>query len=336
MKSILKKLLLLAFSGLLAIALLEVAIRKLLPHYDPRRQIEFKIDPAYNAAFGPRSSTIRQRTPKGDYDLKVTFNADGYRDTKDIRSSTADDLFALGDSFTMGWGVEEHERFSELLATGLGRRVFNIGIPGDLDQYAGLLRYAREHGATVSNVLLGICMNNDLKNYNRSDKLQPSKFGDASPWKARLRAQLQGRSAIYLALSYEIQRYRPLRKLCEKLGISRDINQLTLRNIYDEEVLASSLQKVKDLSQGFAPGQFRIMIIPTLGLWIGDSQDEERRIHEAFVRSLRDAGFSVLDMKPIMEADGNPRIYHFETDAHWNQAGHAFASAALVDWYRHE
>lgn len=326
------KIALLAFSSLVAFFMMEFAIRRFLPHYDPRRQILFTTMPEYDdAAIGPPGDTIRVRTPKGDYDLTIPFNARGFRDDLDFRESTATDWFAVGDSFTFGWGIPSGGRFSDQLASLLGIRFFNIAIPGDVVQYAGTVRYARERGATISNAVVGVCMNNDPKNYNTAEKVQPMLYGDRKPWKAHLRAWLQTHSAVYLACSFELQRIPALRRFFERVGIARDINQLTLQNLYDEDVLNSSVERAARLAELINPKSTWLVLIPSLALWVGENQETERRIHDTLAERLRARGLRVIDLKPAFDAEPNPRRYYFETDAHWNLDGQAFAARLIAD-----
>src|SRR5712675_201096 len=87
----------LAVATCASFALLEIAVRVLLPHYNP---------------LGPEGQTIRQRNPQGDYDLQMSFNRFGFRDSKDLSSATSTDWFAVGDSMGLGWGEAETNRFS--------------------------------------------------------------------------------------------------------------------------------------------------------------------------------------------------------------------------------
>ena len=62
----------------------------------------------------------------GDYDVEVTFNELGLRDARSLKASTPDSIVVVGDSFAFGWGVEERQRFSNLLQERLARPVFNV------------------------------------------------------------------------------------------------------------------------------------------------------------------------------------------------------------------
>src|SRR5439155_23892911 len=99
------------------------------------------------------------------FQLDIHFNQYGLRDAKDLNRSTTNDLFAVGDSFTMGWGVRDDERFSGVLEKMLHRPVFNVASPENILGYARLLRYACQHGAHVRHLILGVCMENDLRDY---------------------------------------------------------------------------------------------------------------------------------------------------------------------------
>lgn len=331
MKKFIFKIITLTVALTVASAVLETGLRLAFPFYHPGRQIVFKYAADYpGTAFGPRNSTIRQRTPKGDYDLNVFFNRHGLRDDKDLASASDGDILVVGDSFSFGWGVEPVERFSDRLQTLVGRRVFNAAIPGDLKAYQGMLNYARDQGARADFIVVGICMNNDLKNYNRNDKFQPAVFGDRQPWKARLRSQLQARSALYLFLSYELQRMPSLRRIFEKVGVSRDINELTLQNIYNEEVLDSSRDEILNMVEPFMPDRHVALIIPSMAAWMGENREQERRIHAAFVERIRAANIKALDMLPILDSLERPIECYFESDPHWNARGHEIAARQLA------
>ena len=72
-----------------------------------------------------------------------------------------------------------------------------------------------------------------------------------------------------------------------------------------------------------------ILIIPSRNLWHGDYIATEQRVHETFIRMLREAGLNVLDVRPMMEASGDPLSCYFKTDPHWNARGHEIAGKAL-------
>lgn len=328
-KTLLKKLLLLVLTGGICVFILEFGIRAFLPFYHPGTQIDFTLD-ANGMALGPANQTRRLRQPKGDYDLDVSFNRHGLRDTKDLKDCGPGDLIALGDSFTMGWGIPETNRFSSRLEAALARPVFNVAIPGDVAGGARLLAHAQTNGARARTIIFGLCMENDLKNYEKPAPPPP-------PTAANLRSKrgvqdlLKRHSALYFFLSYELNTIPATRKLFEQLGLARNIDQLTHRNDDDPAALESTARKVAELLAPY-PGSV-VLIIPSRANWSGDHRATESAIHEKVTGLLRTNGVQIVDMKPVIEAAGTPLNFYFTTDAHWNSEGHRLAAETLANHF---
>lgn len=115
---------------------MEGLVRLTAPAYDPSGHVRFTHLPD-GTAIGPPNLTRRMVKNTGDYDVEVAFNAVGFRDWKSLTTSTPDSIFVVGDSFALGWGVEERQRFSNLLQERLGRLVFNISSgSADFDRHS--------------------------------------------------------------------------------------------------------------------------------------------------------------------------------------------------------
>jgi hypothetical protein len=110
------------------------------------------------------------------------------------------------------------------------------------------------------------------------------------------------------------------------MGISRNIDELSGKNEWNETVLKSSRDELLKVVSG---RDALVLIIPARRLWHGDNMEMEKRVHEAFVRMLREAGLTVLDLKPMLEEGGEPLRHYFKTDPHWNASGHAVAAREL-------
>jgi len=323
-----KKLALLAFSASLSLLVLEFAVRIFFPFYQPDRQIVFYAN-EQGVPLGPAGQTVPQRTPKGDYDLSITFNQLGFRDSKDLAHSTADDWFALGDSFALGWGVEETNRFSTIIDGLLTSSVYNISIPTDIAGYNLLYTYAEQHGATISNVLLSVCMENDLRDYYAtSTNAVPA---TKNSLKYLLRSHAKSHSALYLFLSYELQQSKLTRNLLEKIGVSRkvDSDELMYKNQLNEKALQYSIDLLDAVAS--RPARVLVLIIPSRALWLGSNRQVESEVHERFVSAVRQKGYEVVDMRAAFESTGNPMQFYFANDAHWNDAGHVLAAKAVAD-----
>ena len=330
LRGVAARMLLLTVTVLLCLALLELAVRRLFPYFSPSAQIPIRLA-AKGMALGPAGQTVRMATPKGDYNSVLRFNEEGFRDGKSLREATPADWFALGDSYTMGWGVEEEERFSNRLeqqfkTNGIQARVFNIAIPDNIIGYGRLLRYAESRGAKVRQMVVGICMENDLCDYTDGkgawDLVDPHSVSR----KEAVREWLKKHSALYIAASYSLQKSALTRGLLNKMGIARSIDELTGRNEWNETVLKTSRDELVKVVAG---RDAIILIIPSRHLWHGDNIPTEKRIHETFIRMLREAGLNVVDVKPMLEETGAPLSCYFTTDPHWNARGHAIAGREL-------
>ena len=331
LKGLSGKLALLTASTGICLLLLEFIVRALFPFFNPRAQIPFYATED-NFFLGPISQQVRQATPKGDYNVRVSFNQYGFRDTKDLRDSSEQDIFVVGDSFSMGWGVEENQRYSNLLESKLARRVFNISIPEDIRGYTKLVKYAEKCGGTVRNLIIGVCLENDLRDYSDgrtgAEIFQEGKTGKSSvSLVEKTRAWLWSHSALYIGVSYTLQKSPLARHLLESIGVARNIDRLIPNNEFNEQVLMSSRDELVKLATNY---DSVILIIPSRALWHGKKMEEENKVHERFVRLLRQAGLRTVDMKPEFEQGGQPLSNYFSTDPHWNPSGHAAAARALL------
>ena len=335
LRSFAARMLLLIVTLGLCLAIMEIAVRILCPYFRPEAQVPYHFNSAAGIVLGTPNSTARQATPKGDYDSVIHYDADGFRDSKNLNECRASDWVVLGDSYTMGWGVLENERFSTLLEQAFKEnsrspslRVFNAAMPDNIIGYQRMLKYAESRGASVSNVIVGICMENDLCDYRDGKSAWDDIAGSKSSGtkKENLRSWFKAHSALYIAASYSLQKIRFLRGLMEKAGIARDIDTLTGKAEWNETVLRTSRDEVVKLVAG---RRHLILIIPSRRLWEGQEKEIQLRIHEGFVSLLRESGLNVLDLKAAFEAQGDPISLYYKTDPHWNPRGHAVAAREL-------
>lgn len=79
-------------------------------------------DPQLTYTLRPGNCRFRNR----EFDTLVTANSLGLRDEEEALE--APEAIFLGDSYTMGWGVEQHESFPELVESLTGLKTLNGGI----------------------------------------------------------------------------------------------------------------------------------------------------------------------------------------------------------------
>ncbi len=324
-------------SILVSVFILEAAVRYALPRYNPAGQISYQcVD---GKALAPRSSELRHWTSMGDFDVAVTTNQYGLRDAKDLAEAAPDALFAVGDSFSFGHGVEETQRYSNQLETRIGQPVYNISIPADLNGYLGLVDYALEFCPGIGTLIVGLCMENDIALYT-AEAHGCTPGVDLSDWRNWLtnlssmtlmdvKGWVTGDSAAYLAFTSVIHRQPTLKRAAMRLGFIRENLQFEGVRDYDEDALASSVEKLAQIA-----GEFDavVLIIPSRGLWQGAYRETESRIHDRFVTLLGAKGIPALDLRPVFERSGNPLQYHFPNDGHWNAEGHRIAADNLADY----
>lgn len=80
-------------------------------------------DPEFFYTLRPGSCRFRNR----EFDTTLRINSKGLRDTEDALQ--APEVVVLGDSFAMGWGVEQEQAFPQVLRRLSGRRALNAGVP---------------------------------------------------------------------------------------------------------------------------------------------------------------------------------------------------------------
>ncbi|MFA4903594.1 MAG: hypothetical protein WC600_12735 [Desulfobaccales bacterium] len=323
-----KNLSLLLISLILSLIILEFSLSKLLPRFNPSSQFAFYYNPD-GVALGPKSFRGHQADNSGDFHVTISINKYGFRDIKDFSTSTYHDIFVVGDSFSFGDGVEENERFSNLIESKLRIPVFNISIPGNFNDYEKYLKYAQANEAKIKNIIIGVCVENDLWDYSsNNEKQNPYKISEKrASILVDIKEYLTKHSTTYFTIAWIVKHNVYLRNLFIKLGLIYDIPEVLNKSYFNESILNSSALKLKQISNGF---KTIVLIIPSRSLWLGDNKEIESAVHNEFVRLVRNQGLDVIDMRPILEASGNPLQYHFPNNGHWNIQGHALAAEAIT------
>lgn len=300
---------------------IEIAIRFLFPQFDTSGHVQFSqsIGPV---AIGAPGTTQRQIKNTGDFDVMVTFNEAGFRDRHLPKEAGPGTIMAVGDSFTFGWGVEESVRFSNQLEKIIGHPVINIAAPTDFIGYRRLISYAIEKGATTSQIVVGVCMENDLSLYSNANLSSESKnFSSIKEW-------LIAHSATYFLFTTAVHNNKWLKSLAVRTGLIKENLSAIERPHYSPELVAASINNILALIEGF---EARILIIPSRALWTGSIEQrmDTAQLHDAFLRELLKRNVHVIDLRPFMEKSGDPLSFHFNNDGHWNAKGHRLAAELL-------
>lgn len=312
-----------AIATALGLALAEGLTRLLVPAFEPSGRFAFDHEIAGLVLARP-GTVARQVKNAGDYDVAVRINRHGLRDSRDIAMAQPEDLVVVGDSFAWGWGVEESQRFSDLLEAKTGRRTFNLSTPTDLDGYAALLAYGEALGARLGRIVIAVCMENDLRLYGAPTSPEAA----ASPvWPADWKLWLERRSAAYLFVTAAVHQTPWLRDAAVRVGLV--VPNLAGIALNDDvpEIVDSSADALRAIA---ARHPTLVVLIPSRALWTGASRAVEDRIHRGFVAALSARGVETLDLRAAFEAGEAPLSFHFANDGHWNPRGHRLAAEAIA------
>ena len=131
-----KNLLLLAFSLGAILLAVEVSLRVLRQFTppDPPRPVRPQLyvpDDQVGYHLWPSTRTCFRYPARGGRITEVVSNSDGFRSSRELgEPDPRPRILVTGDSFTEGLGVEEGERYTEILEARTGWRVDNVGIVG--------------------------------------------------------------------------------------------------------------------------------------------------------------------------------------------------------------
>lgn len=330
---VLSRFALIVAASVFALFVSEYSVRLAVPKYDPAGHIAFFADPATGIQLGKPNSKARQIKNSGDYDVEVVFNRHGLRDSRDIANGKVEDLYVVGDSFAFGWGVKQEDRFSNVLEKLTGRRLYNIATTANLDGYERLLTYSAGQGAKIRDVIMAINMIDDIQDYDAAPQTIVRSTQKPSPGPP-VAVSLQGikqflltNSALYFLATSAIGSIDVLRRVLVRLGIVKTLN-VVAGGLPGDLAVRSTADYILTLSKEY---NLSVLLIPSRGLWVGGNQQAAAAAHSKFAGELRRLGLTVIDLRPVMEATGNPMGFHFLNDGHWRPRGHELAARVLVD-----
>ena len=326
------------FSTVFALFLSEIGLRLLgfNPLYvSPERDRFWKYDALLGWAHEPGQEGIFE-TPQ--FRTFVRINENGLRDRQHSyeRQNDIERILVLGDSFAWGYGVEESERFSQLLEKSLDVEVINAGVSGySTDQE--LLWYRNEGIRYETDLVILVVAGNDVGDneqqlvntiYYKPNfllkgghlVLEGYPVLKTGP-QGRLVYSLSQRSAVVYFL---VRRYFDVLSLYRKTEGSADQANLPGSTVSAEpkpfELTIAIINEMKNIAES---KQAKFMIVTTDRWWNSPSNET----YKDFIRTLRAEGFLVLDVETMPGFD--PEVMLIPGDGHWNQDGHKFVAEKL-------
>jgi hypothetical protein len=263
-KNIFVNLLVFFSSTLFSVLILDFLLKLILPIYDPRGMFNSEYYPREGVRLCPKNFTGRQWKNTGDYNVAVSINKYGFRDRKDFLLAKPGDFFVLGDSFGFAFGVEDEEGFAQLLGKITGIDVYNISVPGTcVGDHQKLLGYVRTRGAKIRNLILSICMENDIGVYDPFDYKYALKTGNIHNHRYhglqmagrriaavmrqsadRARIWASRNTAVYHALAALIHQNRFLCNIAVRVGLIVSNYDGMYKNEYSDISLNSTAQAI--------------------------------------------------------------------------------------------
>jgi len=265
--------------------------------------------------------------PNGDFRTHVRINAAGWR--ADEPAEAADGrLWALGESFAFGWGVEIEESFGAVAARTLTLPFYDLASPSaDLAAEQALLTRLP---ATIRPraVVLGLSVETDLRDY---DHAAPPSAPPPRTLATRLhdaRETLAKRSALYILVSQVIGRFDG----STKAPVAATPAASSAPAVDDAQVAASiesSLGKIGQIRAAVpADVPFVVLVIPARDE-VRNGDAHFRALRLGVVERLTAQGIAVADPFEALAAAGEAKVY-FPHDGHWSAQGHRLAGDAVA------
>lgn len=315
--------------ALACIVVQEFAIRLSMPELDPTKHLQFMQTDA-GITLGPPNSVRRQIKNTGDFNVLIRFNEFGLRDDQSLADAMPRDFYMLGDSFAFGWGVDAGDRLSNRLGKLIGRRVFNLALPGDLDTYGRMIDFAAQHGGHAERVIVALNMETDVLSYDAPAKAPATDQADPTPVRfglVQMKALLTRNSALYFSVTRLIHRTPWLRAPLIRMGLIKPNLQSVEEHVPPDANVDATVRRTSELA---GRKQTTVLVIPSRYLWFGENSARVVRAHDRLIAGLRAENVDVVDLRPAFESGGKPLDYHFENDGHWRPKGHALAAETLA------
>jgi len=314
----------------IVIALLgaEAASRLIMPNWSEFASERF-MKPTYQQGFGSLALGIAGfdgwfAQNNGDFRIHIHVDSSGLRNPDDANPDGA--LWAIGDSFTFGWGVARDEVFGAVAAARLNLPFFSVASPGtDVCGYMALL--ARQPAQRRPRaVVLGLTIENDLIEYEQCDYGPPV----ASPpirivSKSAAKDWLLSHSAFYNLAATTMKRSPVLLGLLQSVGvIERELNVSWHTARHPAAVLNGTAAAVARLRAMLPPDTPFVVVLIPARFDLREDRGEWSADREELVRALTAKGLNIVDPAAALRHAGADKV-HFTHDGHWSALGHRVA-----------
>ena len=98
---------------------------------------------------------------------------------------------------------------------------------------------------------------------------------------------------------------------------------------HSKEVVRSTVERIRKLFNGINADETHVLLIPHRGIWLDKDRKEHLEVHQLTKSLLNEMKINVIDPLDSFEESGDPMIYHFKQDGHWNEIGHKLVSEVI-------
>lgn len=301
-------------------------------YVSPERDRFWRYDAQLGWAHEPGQEGIFE-TPQ--FRTVVRINEKGLRDREHSykRQNDSKRILVLGDSFAWGYGVEEQQRFSQLLEPSLGVEVINAGVSGySTDQE--LLWYRNEGIKYDADLVILVLAGNDVGDNERnlvSTIYYKPKFmienGQLVSTNHPVPKTSSGGLFIYSLSQRSALAYFLVQRYFDLLGvygrIKTDSEQATSAASLastEKEPFGLTIALIDQIRHIAETRKARFVIVTTDRWWDYPSGES----YQEFVDTLETDGFLVLDVESQPGFD--PATMLIPDDGHWNPSGHEFVA----------
>ena len=275
----------------------------------------------------------------GDFRVRIRINDFGLRNPDPV--SVADGrIWVVGDSMTFGWGVEEDEMYSSVLARLSDQPTYNVASPGaDVCGYQALIARMPE-SLRPRAVVVGLVLENDVafvdcqKTFRAQEQMGIEAGSDGTPLLPTVKQLLTRHTALYNFFAVALKRVDVVRETLIATGLvarehafrppalGADVAAAADRTAEELAALRTALPAGTPMVVLVVPGRFEVR----------DGDPLYRSVRQGLVAALDRRGIAVVDPFEAFRAAGF-QATHFTHDGHWSPLGHRVAARALADWF---
>jgi hypothetical protein len=273
----------------------------------------------------------------GDFRVRIRVNEFGLRNPEPV-DKAGGRVWIVGDSMAFGWGVEQDEMYSSVIATLLGMPTYNVASPGtDVCGYQALVARMPSEVRPKA-VIVGLILENDILSYDcrkEAKRVAQTQANSAAGPDAGFRQFVIKHTALYNFLAVSLKRVAPVRDALTALGLIAEGH--VYRRLLDDAEAGRAVERTADeltALKAMLPARtpMAVLIAPAR-FEIRDGDAYYRRLRLATAAALAGRGIAVIDPFEEFRRVGFVAT-HFAHDGHWSPLGHRLAAAAVAAWLK--